>query len=123
MKKKIITLLVTTTVLLAACNRDIEEFRFTGKVVGGELCSTSQVAYIIDIISPDSIGAAYTNTSGSYNNCVIAYRSSRILYQGDTIYGIAYFTKNYSALNCFGIIDNNLPEMILLSVDEELDNS
>ena len=34
-------------------------------------------------------------------------------------YGIAYFTKSYAALNCFGVIDNDLPEAILLSVDEE----
>ena len=119
MKKSIFTILTLTTILLVACNRDIEEFRFTGKVVGGELCSNSQVAYILDIISPDSIGGEYTNSSGNYKNAVIAYRSSRILSQNDTIYGIAYMTKNYAALNCFGVIDNNLPEVILLSVDEE----
>ena len=112
MKKILLAIITITTVLLAACNRDIEEFRFKGVVVGGELCSNSQLAYILDIKSPERIG-------GSYTNAIIAYRSSRMLYQGDTIYGIAYLTKSYAALNCFGIIDDNLPEAILLSVDEE----
>lgn len=123
MKKSVFTILTLTTILLAACNRDIEEFRFTGRVVGAELCSTSMIGYVFDIISPDSIGTTYTNTSGTYYNAVIGYKASRILSQGDTVYGVAYFTKSYAALNCFGIVDNGLPEIILLSVDEEPDNS
>ncbi len=119
MKKILLAIITITTVLLAACNRDIEEFRFKGVVVGCELCSNSQLAYILDIKSPESIGGSYTNASGTYSNAIIGYRSSRMLYQGDTIYGIAYFTKSYAALNCFGVIDNDLPEAILLSVDEE----
>ena len=119
MKKYNCLIFIILITLTVACNRDIEEFRFKGVVVGGELCSNSQLAYILDIKSPESIGGSYTNASGSYSNAIIAYRSSRMLYQGDTIYGIAYFTKSYAALNCFGIIDDNLPEAILLSVDEE----
>ena len=107
-----------TTVLLGACNRDIEEFRFTGTVVGGEMCSSSQIGYIIDIFTPDNLGESFTNTSGSYDHAVMAYRAPRILHYGDTIEGVAYFTESYAALNCFGIIDNGLPEMVLLSVDE-----
>lgn len=119
MKKTALFAIITTFICLGACNRDIDEFRFTGKVVGGELCSSSQIGYIIDLITPDSIGKAYTNSNGSYKNAVMAYRASRILHEGDTIYGVAYTTESYAALNCFGIIDNNLPEVILLSVDEE----
>jgi len=105
--------------MAVACNRDIDEFKFTGRVIGGEMCSSSQIGYIVDILSPDSIGASYTNSYGTSNNAVMAYKSPRLLKAGDTIHGVAYSTESYAALNCFGIIDNGLPEVILLSVDEE----
>jgi len=105
--------------LLGACNRDIEEFRFVGKVVGAEMCSSSLIGYIIDIQSPDSLGADITTSSGTYHHAVMAYRSSRQLKQDEVVYGVGYFTKSFAALNCFGLIENNLPEMILLSVDED----
>lgn len=116
--RTLVIALITTT-LLGACNRDIEEFRFTGHVVGAEMCSSSQIGYIIDILEPDSIGSTYSNSNGTFRNAVMGYKASRLLHQGDTIAGVAYFTESYAALNCFGIIDNDLPEVILLSVDEE----
>lgn len=117
--KKILFLALAASMLAVACNRDIDEFRFTGKVVGGKMCSSSQIGYVINILSPDSIGKAYTGADGTYSNAVMAYRASRLLKDGDTIYGVAYLTESYAALNCFGIIDNDLPEVILLSVDED----
>ena len=116
--KKALLLALTVFLAATACNRDIEEFHFTGRVIGGEMCSSSQIGYVIDILSPDSIGGSYTGVGGSSNNAVMGYRASRILHNGDTINGVAYITESYAALNCFGIIDNNLPEVILLSVDE-----
>ena len=104
--------------LLGACNRDIEEFRFTGHVVGAEMCSSSQLGYVIDIFTPDSIGNRYSSADGTFEHAVMGYKSPKLLHHGDTISGVAYFTESYAALNCFGIIDNNLPEIILLSVDE-----
>ena len=119
MRKITLLSIVTAILLLGACNRDIEEFRFTGHVVGAEMCSSSQIGYIIDILEPDSIGSTYSNGDGTFRNAVMGYKASRLLHQGDTIAGVAYFTESYAALNCFGIIDNDLPEVILLSVDEE----
>lgn len=118
MKHKLIVI-STIAILLGACNRDIEEFRFVGKVVGAELCSSSQTGYVIDIIAPDSIGGEITLSDGTYHNAVMAYRTSRRLVKDEVIYGVAYFTESYAALNCYGLIDNGLPEMILLSVDED----
>ena len=112
-------LLFAAVLLLAACNSDIEEFKFTGHVVGGELCSSSQTGYVIDILTPDSIGATYTSAGGKFDHAVMAYKAPRRLKADDTISGVAYFTESYAALNCFGIIDNGLPEIILLSVDED----
>lgn len=104
--------------LFNSCNRDVDEFRFTGHVVGSQLCSSSQIGYAIDIIEPDSIGKPINISGIQYQNVVMAYRASRILHQGDTIKGVAYITKSYAELNCFGISEYDLPEVILLSCDE-----
>ena len=106
--------------MLGSCNRDIEEFKFKGVVVDARMCSSSQIGYVLNIIDGGStIGVSYSTTNGEYDNAVIGYKSTRLLHDGDTIYGVAYLTKSYAALNCFGIIDEDLPEVILLSVDEE----
>ncbi len=113
-----IILIPVLTILLGACNRDIEEFQFTGLVVGSQLCSSSQIGYVIDVFEPDSIGESITISGTNYNNAVMGYKATRILHMGDTIKGVAYFTESYAALNCFGISELDLPEVILLSVDE-----
>ena len=105
-------------VLLAACNNDIEEFRFTGRVVDGWMCSASQMGYIIDIQSSDELGTEYTKEGQTYSHAVIGYKAPKRLYQDDTVSGVAYMTKSYAALNCLGIIDEDLPEMIILSIDK-----
>lgn len=112
-------LLATTMALLGACNSDIEEFRFVGKVVDAKMCSTSQFGYVLDIVTPDSLGGEIITGGNTYHHAVMAYRSARVLQKDEVIYGVGYFTKNYSALNCMGLINNDLPEMILLSVDED----
>ncbi|MBP5547971.1 MAG: hypothetical protein J6X58_03645 [Bacteroidales bacterium] len=116
---RIKTVALAATLLFAACNNDIDEFRFKGHVVGAEMCSSSQIGYVIDILSPDSIGGEILLDGATYRNAVMGYKASRILHQGDTFYGVAHFTESYAALNCFGLINNNLPEVILLSVDED----
>lgn len=82
------------------------------------MCTSSQIGYAIAIVTPDSIGATFNTSVGKYENVVMAYKASRILQRGDTIYGVAYLTKSYAALNCYGVNDNGLPEVILLSVDD-----
>lgn len=103
----------------ASCNSDVDEFKFTGRVVGARMCSSSQLGYIIDIITPDSIGKSVTIDGIQYKNAVIGYRASRMLYSDDTIVAVGYVTKSYSNLNCMGDISLGLPEVVLLSVDED----
>ena len=117
MRKLKITVLICSMLLLGACNSDIEEFRFTGHVVDGWMCSSSQMGYIIDIFSSEDLGIEYTINGNEYSHAVIGYKSPKRLYQDDTITGVAYMTKSYAALNCFGIIDKDLPEMIILSIE------
>ena len=106
------------TILLGACNRDIEEFRFTGKVVGAGLCAQQYVIpYIIEIYTPDSIGDSVTLSNGTYYNAVIAYRSPQLLKQYEEVQGVAYMTRDYGALNCGFVFEDELPEMIILDVE------
>ena len=114
---KIIILILT--VAFAACNRDVDEFRFSGKVVGAEMCTASMFGYVIDISYPDSVGGTIIVDGTTYNHAVMAYRASRILKKDEVVYGVAYFTKSFAALNCMGLINSDLPEMVLLSVDED----
>ena len=116
--KLALILIPCIALLLAACNRDIEEFRFTGLVVGAEMCSSTQIGYIIDIMTPDSLGKEATVGGKKYEHIVLGYRASRILYQGDTVNAVGYFSNGYAALNCINDISHDLPEVILLSVDE-----
>lgn len=103
---------------VSACNRDVDEFKFTGRVVGSDMCSSSQIGYMIDVISPDDIGMEYTLGGTKYKHLLMCYRPSRILHYGDTVNAVGYFTDSYAKLNCFANIDHGLPEVILLSVDE-----
>lgn len=114
-----VILICSAVMLMAACNHDVDEFKFKANVVAAGWCSASQPYYILDIISPDSLGEPLTSNGVTYRNAVRAYKASRLLYSGDTIYGVGYFTKSYSALNCNTVPDYTLPELILLSVDEE----
>ncbi|MBP5190470.1 MAG: hypothetical protein J6031_06105 [Bacteroidales bacterium] len=118
MNRTVALAIMAIVALCGACNRDIDEFHFTGTVVDGELCSSSQIGYVIDIHTPDSIGNPFTSSGISCQNAVMAYRAPQILHYGDTIEGVAYLTESYAALNCFGVIDNDLPEIILLSIDK-----
>ena len=116
--RKIAFIAIPLLTLLSACNKDIDEFRFTGLVVGADMCSSSQIGYMIDIMTPNDLGVEYTLGNTKYSHMVMGYRASRILHQGDTVNAVGYFTESYASLNCYGSIDRGLPEVILLSVDE-----
>lgn len=117
--RKVAALLLPCLAFLAtACNNDIDEFSFTGHVVGADMCSSSQIGYVIEVISPDNVGSQATIGGTQYNHLVMGYRASRILHQGDTINAVGYITESYAKLNCYGDISRGLPEVILLSVDE-----
>ena len=117
MKTKALILAVLS-ILLTSC-KDYEEFRFVGKVVGAEMCTSTVVGYVIDLSYPDTLGGTIMINGLTYSHAVMAYRASRALKKDEVVYGVGYLTEDFSALNCFGLIDNDLPEIILLSVDED----
>ncbi len=116
--KKTLILAILSLLLFSSC-KDYEEFRFVGKVVGAEMCTSTVVGYVIDLSLPDTLGGTITIGGTTYNHAVMAYRASRALKKDEVVFGVGYLTESFSALNCFGLIDNNLPEMILVSVDED----
>ena len=117
-KHKGIPVLIVLTLMATSC-KDYEEFKFVGKVVGAEMCTSNVVGYVLDLTYPDTLGGTITIGGVTYTHAVMAYRSARALMKDETVYGVGYLTESFSALNCFGLIDNDLPEMILISVDED----
>ncbi len=107
------------TVLVGGCNSDIDEFRFSGRVVGVAPCNSSMVGYIIALDTPDSVGDTISIDGTLHRNTVIGYRSPRMLSDQEYLYGVAYATHNFAAINCMGLFNVQLPEVILLGVDEE----
>lgn len=118
MKRWLIPILLLTA-LVDGCNSDIDEFRFSGRVVGMAPCNASQIGYVIAIDSPGCIGDTITIDGTAYRNAVVGYRSPRMLSDQEYIYGVAYATHDFAATNCMGLFEAHLPEVILLSVDEE----
>ena len=107
-------------VLLHGCKRNYEEFYFKATVAEAGLCSALQTMYILDVVGPKNIGdTLQLSPSFRVENGLFAYRSPRLLSIGETVYGVAYLTEGYAALNCIGLTTYKLPEMVLLSVDED----
>lgn len=119
MKRNVFFPVILAVFVLCSCNKNIEEFKFKATVVGSSLCSSTTVAYMLEISTPDTIGDTITIGNYRYNNAVMAYRSPRRLYEDEVIYGVAYSTRSFAVLNCMGLVQNGLPEIILLSVDEK----
>ncbi|MBP5535559.1 MAG: hypothetical protein J6X62_02070 [Bacteroidales bacterium] len=114
-----IAAIMLATGMTAACKRDYEEFYFAGRVIGAELCSSTTMGYMIQVDRPSNIGDTITLGEAVQENAVMAYRSPRKLVKDERVYGVAYLTKDFAALNCIGIYNYKLPEMVLLSVDED----
>lgn len=120
MKKIAASLLFLFVIVsITSCKRNYEEFYFKGKVVDGQFCAATQMAYMIEVEYPEGIGDTITLNGVHYKNAVMGYRPPRLLKADETVYGVAYFYKDYAAYNCMFIFYDNLPEMFLLSVDED----
>lgn len=119
MKRIIPIVLVLMLAFSSSCGKRYEEFYFIGRPVSAELCSATQMSYLFVIDYPEGLGDTVTCNGEFYRNAVMAYRSPRPLTDGETVYGVAYPREDYAALNCLGLFYYNLPEIVLLSVDEE----
>lgn len=115
-------LLLTAVVLclsLCGCKKEYEEFYFKGIVRYGSWCTANAPSYLMQVIAPDGIGDTVTLGGTLYRNCVMAYQSPALLQGNDTVYGVGYLTHDYAALHCNLVFFPNVPEMGLLSVDED----
>lgn len=110
-----VAVLLTAT----ACKKHYDEFYFKGVVVYPSLCGATSTSYLMEIVSPLGIGDTMTFEDAFLHNAVMAFASPKLLKPGDTIYGVAYPTKDYAVLHCSILVFSNLPEIGLLSVDED----
>lgn len=112
-------LLPLLATLLVGCANSYDEFYFKGTSIGMELCSGTSAAFLIAVDQPKNIGDTLTINGKHYDNVVMGYRASRLLSNGETVYGVAYQVSDYAALNCMSVYYVDIPEVILVSVDED----
>lgn len=116
---KPLPLLAALALALTSCGGDYEEFYFKGTVLDVEICSASSMGFLMQIESPAGLGDTATFNGHLYHNAVMAYRPPRPIYAGDTIVGVAYLHRDFAAYNCLVPPQHNLPELGLISVDED----
>lgn len=119
--KKIPSIIVCLATVLAfsGCKTDYEEFYFKGTVIYGEMCSSMMVGYLMEIEKPSGVGDTITYNGTFYKNAVMAYRAPRPLKKDETVIGVAYKYKDFAALNCLLVPLYTLPELSIISVDED----
>lgn len=117
--KIIISSLILSFFAFSGCKKNYEEFYFSGKVVGAQICSSTQLSYMIDITYPEGLGDTITTSYGKFQHAVMAYHPPRRMTENEVVYGVAYRTKDWGKLNCVGLFNYTLPEIVLLGVDED----
>lgn len=122
MKKYLLFLLIP--LLFCSCKKKTDTFEFKGKVVyflecTGMVTSISEydMGYIINLQTPDSIGADFTVNNTTHHNCVILYHTRSRFQNGDVISGRMYLDNKYSAAYCNFHHDTGLPEGVCYSLD------
>lgn len=117
----LIALLAVTaaSVCFCGCKKSYEEFYFKGIMRYGGWCTANAPSYLIEVIAPAGIGDTATLGGTLYHNCLMAYQSPDLIKGSDTVYGVAYLVHDYAALHCNLVFFPNVPEMGLLSVDED----
>jgi len=119
--KRLSSIIVSMAAVLAfsGCKTDYEEFYFKGTVITGEMCSSMMVGYLMELEQPAGVGDTITYDGTFYKNAVMAYRAPRPLKKNETVIGVAYKYKDFAALNCLLVPLFNLPELSIISVDED----
>ncbi len=117
--KTILPFVALSITTLTGCFGDYDEYYFKGKVLGGDMCTGSRPMYLIEVDKPQGVGDTLTVDGVLHHNVVMGHRSSRMLKSGETVYGVAYNTADYAAFNCFMIFDYQIPEVVLVSVNED----
>lgn len=111
--------LLLAAFLTTSCFHDYDEFYFVGKIIGSDLCQATSPMYLIEVESPQGIGDTLTVYGELHHNVVMGYRSPRLIRNDEKVYGVAYQTEDYASYNCYMDFSLNLPELVLISVDED----
>lgn len=115
----ILGLSLAAALATGSCEKRYEEFFFTARAAGAELCSAYTMGYVLEVEYPKGLGDTLTTVTEHLQNAVMGYRSPRQLKAGEVVYGVGYLQKGFAALNCMGIFNYTVPEMVIVSVDED----
>lgn len=103
MKKILFVSFAVLALMLVSCKHH-EEFEFSGKVVGYEICqSMNDFAYLVSLESPSDIGDSImvVEDSTRRGHVIAVYQSPRILKIGRHISGTIYMDDNYNRAHCY----------------------
>ena len=103
MKKILFASFAVLSLVLVGCKHH-EEFSFSGKVVGYEIChSMNDFAYLVSLESPSDIGDSIliVEDSTRRGHVIAVYQSPRILKIGRHISGTIYLDDNYNQAHCY----------------------
>ncbi|MBQ6069706.1 MAG: hypothetical protein IJK84_09395 [Bacteroidales bacterium] len=121
--KKLLLTLALAPLLLCGCGKPDNVFDFSGTMVDYKDCmmqttSISEWDYgmVISLDTPDSIGKPYTAYDGSYDNCVVLYRTRSRFKIGDKVEGSMYLDDDYSKAYCQYHYQHDLPEGVCYSL-------
>lgn len=125
MKKVSLLFAMAVALLLASCGKNKDAFEFEGTVRGFVNCtmatatiSEMDFGYVVEVSSPDSIGADYVNSEGKVlHNCVVLYRTRTRIYEDEPISGEMYLDDKYSRAYCSYHFDLGLPEAVCYRID------
>lgn len=128
MKKTIIGLLVALLcggICLTSCKKNVDDFDFTGVVIGVRDCSSMSMSiseldwgYEVEITSPEGVGVEYFDQEGvKHKNVVVLYGTKTRLSDKDKLSGRMYMDENYSRSYCNIHFSDNVPEAVCSELD------
>lgn len=121
MKKKILLPLFAMALLATGCEEH-DEIAFEGKVVYAQTCTLDMArptaGYVVQMDTPDSLGARFTFQNKTYDNVVLLFDPGRVLQVDSRIHGTFYFDQKASRQYCTlsNLHDLEIPQGIFVKV-------
>lgn len=121
----IMGLILCGSICLSSCKKHVDDFDFTGTVIGVRDCSSMSMSiseldwgYIVEVSSPEGIGAEYYDNDGKkHTNVVILYGTKTRLSDQEKLSGRMYMDENYSRSYCNYHYSDGVPEAVCSELD------
>lgn len=110
--------MTVSSLALFSCGQDKDDFYFKGRIVAGNHCGY-EITYLIEMELPKTGGDTITIDGRHVENAIVAHRAPVMHKIGDVVYGVARPVTDYAATHCGRIFYDRMPEMLLISTEED----